>query len=62
LFNDCRAVQAQSFGDPQAGSHAQDQVGPFAARAEGGKVVTRKQAEQAARAFVGPERLKAKGK
>jgi DNA-directed RNA polymerase alpha subunit len=35
LFNNCRAVQAQSFVNPQAGSHAQDQVGPFAARAEG---------------------------
>jgi len=34
LFNNCRAVQAQSFVNPQAGSHAQDQVGPFAARAE----------------------------
>jgi hypothetical protein len=34
LFNKCRAVQAQSFVNPQAGSHAQDQVGPFAARAE----------------------------
>jgi hypothetical protein len=31
LFNNCRAVQAQSFVNPQAGSHAQDQVGPFAA-------------------------------
>ena len=35
MFNNCRAVQAQSFVNPQAGSHAQDQVGPFAARAEG---------------------------
>jgi hypothetical protein len=34
LFNNCRTVQAQSFVNPQAGSHAQDQVGPFAARAE----------------------------
>jgi len=34
LFNNCRAVQAQSFVNLQAGSHAQDQVGPFAARAE----------------------------
>jgi hypothetical protein len=34
LFNNCRAFQAQSFVNPQAGSHAQDQVGPFAARAE----------------------------
>jgi DNA-directed RNA polymerase alpha subunit len=34
LFNNCRNVQAQSFVNPQAGSHAQDQVGPFAARAE----------------------------
>jgi hypothetical protein len=34
LFNNCRALQAQSFVNPQAGSHAQDQVGPFAARAE----------------------------
>jgi hypothetical protein len=34
LFNNCRALQAQSFVNPQAGSHAQNQVGPFAARAE----------------------------
>ena len=34
MFNNCRAVQAQSFVNPQAGSHAQDQVGSFAARAE----------------------------
>jgi DNA-binding NarL/FixJ family response regulator len=34
LFDNCRTVQAQSFVNPQAGSHAQDQVGPFAARAE----------------------------
>jgi hypothetical protein len=34
LFNNCRNVQAQSFVNPQAGSLAQDQVGPFAARAE----------------------------
>jgi hypothetical protein len=37
LFNNCRALQAQSFVNPQAGSHAQDQVGPFAARAENEK-------------------------
>jgi hypothetical protein len=34
LFNNCRTAQAQSFGDPQAGSNAQRQAGPFAARAE----------------------------
>jgi hypothetical protein len=42
LCNDCRAVQAQSFSDPQAGSLTQHQVGPFAARAEGeGEVMMR---------------------
>jgi len=35
--NDCRVAQAQSFGDPQAGSLTQHQVGPFAARADGEK-------------------------
>ena len=35
--NDCRVAQAQSFGDPHAGSLTQHQVGPFAARADGEK-------------------------
>jgi hypothetical protein len=53
LFNNCRTVQAQSFVNPAAGSHAQDQVGPFAAWAEDEKHPDEDR---------GAQRLKAKGK